>query len=139
MRPTLTSLIERIRAGHLNNSEDVEALADFEQLLPGTDVNNLCWSDYDTDTIVDICLGTQSAMQILSKQELTLLVRKLRSNDPTTFRTEADATLAVMAFTANCVHPAGTDLVHYPEQYFDGRIPSDEEIVELATRLKNNT
>ena len=43
------------------------------------------------------------------------------------------STTAYKAFEHNCKHPAGGDLIFYPEEHFNGRSnPTAEEIVEKA-------
>jgi len=99
--------------------------------LPGTDVLNLCQSDWPSDTIVDFCLGFDRAKRTLNRQELLELVRSIRSPGNIT---EAEDMLLLATFTHNCRHPAGTDLIYYPDEVFGEGIddPTDEMIVDKA-------
>ena len=136
LRETLLGLIKNIRLARENSLNDSEILSDFEKLLPGTDVSNLCSSDYDNETIVDICIDEKDTDEKLDENELLLLVKRLQSTDPSaTFNTEADSVKAVLLFNKNCKHPARSDLIFFAEDHFDGEAyPKPEAIVEKAIR-----
>lgn len=134
-RERLLRLVERIRNARETGQQDTEALAEFEQIQPGTDVSNLCDSDFDDETITDICLGDRDIKRVCTRAELLDLVRKLQSTTAGSFDTEAGAIQAVRRFNYNCRHPAGSDLIFFAEEHFGGRsYPTPEEIVEKALR-----
>ena len=133
LRGLLLELAASIQDSRDRGGNDEESLAEFERLLPGTDIDNLCNSDYDSETIVDICLGERDAKRSLSRQELLRLVKRFTEPGKDYFATEAESILAVLAFDHNCKHPAGNGLIFYPDEHFDGRSnPTAEEIVEKA-------
>ena len=136
LRDGLLKLVDQIRTARDNTRSDSEFLTEFERLLPGTDVSNLCSSDYDNETIVDICLGEKDTEHKLSEKQLLELVRRLQSTDPSVgFETEAESVKAVLLFKSNCKHPAKSDLIFFAEEHFDGEAyPPPEAIVEKAMR-----
>lgn len=132
-RKRLISLARNIQDSRDRGSTDADSLNEFERLLPGTDIDNLCNSDLDVATIVDICLGERDIKHLLSREELLTLVKRFM--DPDGFATEAEGITAYKVFDANCKHHAGGDLIFYPEEHFDGRSnPTPEEIVDKALR-----
>lgn len=54
LRERLIELVRNIQDSRDRGGNDAESLAEFNRLLPGTDIDNLCNSDYDVETIVDI-------------------------------------------------------------------------------------
>lgn len=100
------------------------------ECLPGTDVLNLCQSDWPSDTIVDFCLGLEGAKRVLDRQGMLALVKKIRSPHLTS---EVEDMLMLETFVLNCRHPAGTDLIYYPDDVFgEGTIVTDDMIVDRA-------
>ncbi|VTR97555.1 bacteriocin immunity protein [Tuwongella immobilis] len=98
--------------------------------LPGTDVLNLCQSDLPSETIVDFCLGFEGAKKVLDRAGMLELVKSIRSPQLTS---EADDMLMLETFIFNCRHPAGTDLIYYPDEVFgEGVTATDEMIVDRA-------
>ncbi|MEZ6072580.1 MAG: bacteriocin immunity protein [Pirellulales bacterium] len=132
IRGRLLELVDTIREAREQGIDSPESLSAFEQLLPDTDVDNLCNSDYDDETIVDICLGEQDARRACTRDELVELVKRFSIVEG--YATEAESILAVLTFKYNCRHPAGSDLIFYYDPYFDGRDPTPKEIVDLALR-----
>ena len=133
LRQRLVELARNIQDSRDRGGNDVESLTEFHLLLPGTDIDNLCNSDWDVETIVDFCLGKDEAQRPLGREELVALVRRFTDPSAGGFATEAESNLAVETFEANCRHPAGCDLIFYPEEHFDGRSdPTVEEIVDKA-------
>ena len=131
-REHLLLLTRKILDSRDRGGDDVDSLAEFERLLPGTDIGNLCHSDWPAEMIVDVCLGYKDAERELSREELLTLVRQIM--DPGSV-SEAENNLAVRTFEFNCKHPAKGDLIFYPDDYFDGQSdPTAEEIVEKAMR-----
>jgi hypothetical protein len=128
-RDVLVALVERIREARQSGVDDRHLLTDFVNYLPDSDVNNLCDSDYDVETIVDICMGKTEAKRMLAREELVDLVERIR-NVPA--KTEAEAILRVIAFKHNCRHPAGSDLLFFPDDVFGSGSPTTEEIVTAA-------
>jgi hypothetical protein len=108
-----------------------EPLAEkLKDQLPGPDVLNLCESDLPSDTIVDFCLGFERTKSVLDRQELVELVKAIRCPDETT---EAEDMLLLETFVSNCRHPAGTDLIYYPDEVFgEGVEVTAEMIVDKA-------
>jgi hypothetical protein len=102
----------------------------LEAQLPGTDVLNLCHSDLPSDTIVDLCLGMERTKRTLNREELLELVEALRSRRAVS---ETEELLMIETFAHNCRHPAGTDLVYYPDTVFgQGTEVTAEMIVDKA-------
>jgi hypothetical protein len=102
---------------------------ELEELLPDSDVRNLCHSDYAPETIVDISLRVRETKRILTKEEMADVVRKLLAIPDS----EAEDVLLRELFENNCRHAARGNLIYHPRRYFGGRSnPSIEEIVELA-------
>ncbi|MCA9100497.1 MAG: bacteriocin immunity protein [Planctomycetales bacterium] len=132
IRGRLLELVDTIREAREQGIDSPESHSAFEQLLPDTDVDNLCNSDYDDETIVDICLGEQDARRACTRDELVELVKRFSIVEG--YATEAESILAVLTFEYNCRHPAGCDLIFYYDPYFDGRDPTPEENVDLALR-----
>jgi len=129
-RETLIALVNEIRSLRLYDQDASEALAEFEKLLPDTDIDNLCNSDYPDATVVDICLGWDAAHRNLSSNELLDLVKKILTGPATS---EAEDILRIILFNNNCIHYAKSDLLYYPGAYFGGNAnPSPEQIVDLA-------
>jgi hypothetical protein len=133
LRDRLIDLVNQIRDSRDHGHDDPDSLSEFERLVPKTDVDNLCNSDYSDETIVDLCLGEKDAEQFCTPDELLELVRKLVSPKRGDFENEAASTLAVLKFKHNCKHPAKSDLIYYPAKYFGGnQNPTAEQIVEKA-------
>lgn len=130
MRQQLAELVNQIREARSLGRPDSEPLGKAAELVPDADIDNLCDSDYPVDVVVDYCLGWQQTQVRLTRAEMINLVRLILSEPAST---EADDLLRIEQFMYNCSHPAGADLIYYPEPYFDGRNnPSPEEIVDLA-------
>lgn len=133
VRLKLIQLVHNIKREKARNPRSDALFNEFEALLPGTDIQNLCSSDYDDETIVDVCIGTDKARRHLSREEMLALVQQLSTGDG--LLTEAESILAVMTFKHNCLHPAGSDLIFFPDDHFDGKSdPTPAEIVSLALR-----
>lgn len=120
LRQRLVELARNIQDSRDRGGDDVESLNEFHRLLPGTDIDNLCNSDWDVETIVDVCLGKDDAQRPLSREELVALVRRFTDPSAVRFVTEGASISAVRAFERNCRHPAGSDLIFYPEEHFNG-------------------
>jgi len=123
-RDFLLKLIDSIRVAQDHGDDSCDGLRRFNELLPNTDIENLCHSDYSDDTIVDICLGEQATNRQLTREELMHLVDEILHSPATT---EAEDVLRVLAFKANCIHPDSSDLLFFP-----ARQMTVEEIVDLA-------
>lgn len=135
LRERLVKLARNIQDAHDRGWRDQKSLAEFDQLLPESAPEELCYSDFDPETIVDICLGEKDAKRVLSREELVKLVSQFKPPGPSLFANEAEVALAVMTFEHNCRHPAGFDLVAFPKEHFNGRSnPTPEEIVDKALR-----
>lgn len=133
LRRRLVELARNIQDSRDRGGNDDESLNEFQRLLPGTDIDNLCNSDLDVETIVDVCLGKDQAERTMSREELAALVRRFLDPSGNGFATEAESMTAYRAFKRNCRHPAGGDLIFYPEEHFDGRSdPTVDEIVHKA-------
>jgi hypothetical protein len=135
LREQLIELARNIQDAHDRGQRDKESLAEFKQLLPGSGPEDLCNSDYDVDTVVEICLGEKDAKRSVTREELVELVSRFKPPGTNPFGSEAEVALAVMTFEHNCRHPAGFDLVAFPKEHFDGKLaPTPEEIVDKAMR-----
>lgn len=131
----LLRLVGQIRVARKEGMNDSAFLEEFQKVLPDTDISNLCNSDYDDETILEVCLGEKEANRLCTRNELIELVRKLQCPRAGQFETEAGAIKAVLKFKYNCRHPAKSDLIFYPQEHFGGRSnPTPEEIVEKALR-----
>jgi hypothetical protein len=98
--------------------------------LAGTDVLNQCQSDLPSETVVDFCLGVEKARHALDRLGMLTLVKAIRSPQLTS---EVDDMLMLETFVFNCRHPAGTDLIYYPDEVFgEGVTVTDELIVDWA-------
>ena len=132
-REELLAIIRGVRVSREGSVDDTVLLQRFEDLLPGTDISNLCESDYDDDTIADICLGVRDAENCCTRAELLELVRKLQATESGNFETEGASVNAVLKFNYNCRHPAKSDLIFYVDEHFDGQAyPPPEDIVSKA-------
>ena len=128
----LIELVKEIRRLRLYELDDYKPLSELEGLFPGIDVGNLCNSDYPAECVIELCRGWNETRRILSKQELTSLVKKILSGPQ---ETEAQDMLLRETFDNNCFHPAKRTLILDPASYFDGNEnPTAEEIVSLALR-----
>lgn len=105
----------------------------LEEQFPDTDILNLCESDLPSDTIVDFCLNFERTKRLLNREELLELVRSIRSPGNIS---EAEDMLLAATFIYNCRHPAGTDLIYYPDEVFGEGVDqaTDEMIVDKAMR-----
>ena len=104
-------------------------IAQFQSQVPDPDCENLFLSDYSAEHIVDLALGWKCELPRLSKEELLALVKKILAVSGT----EAEIGLMVDSFKANCLHPAKSDLIFWPDDHFGGNgNPTAEEIVEKA-------
>ncbi|WP_425394919.1 bacteriocin immunity protein [Aeoliella sp.] len=134
-RTQLIELAADIRDAYERGMDAPELIAEFAAVLPHSDIANLCHSDMDAETVVDICLGSKDAEKVLSRDQLLDLVRKLCNPVPGEFASESETINAVRLFEYNCKHTDGSDLIFFPEDHFDGRNdPTPEEIVEKAIR-----
>jgi len=98
--------------------------------FPGVDVVNLCASDLPSDELVDFCLDFFKAVRTLTRDELIHVIEAIRKPEGTS---EAEDMLLVEAFVRNCRHPAGTDLIFYPDEVFgEGIEPTAEMIADKA-------
>lgn len=133
LRSRLIELANEIQGSLDTGVECAKAVLEFHQLLPDTDIENLCRSDMSAETIVGICLGEKDEKVILSREELLILVRRIMHGEPTGFESEAKLHSAVDLFVKNCRHPAKTDLIFFPDEHFDGNPnPTPEEVVDKA-------
>jgi hypothetical protein len=129
-REHLIHLVDEVRNLRLHALDDSRPLGSLKRLLPETDVDNLCDSDYSSATIVDLCLGSKDTERRLSYDELLSVVKRILAGPQ---EKESDCMLLVELFANNCNHPAKTDLIFYPDEHFGGRSsPSAEEITQLA-------
>jgi hypothetical protein len=69
----------------------------------------------------------------LSRQELITLVERIMASDAATTEEEDDR--LVRLFQDSVVHPGATDLIFYPDKYFDGE-PTPEQVVDAALAYK---
>lgn len=128
-RDQLIDLVCEIIDCRDRGESDSDALSAFEEMLPGTDVNDLCDSYFPAEVIVDICLGRSAKTTTVSEHDLVDIVESLmQKNLP-----EAEQLIAIETFVSHSKHPAQSDLIFCPEEYFDGNErPSAEEIVAKA-------
>lgn len=132
-RMRLVELAEKVKASRDAGWDDNESLSELNSLLPGTDIDNLCDSDMNAETIIDICLNRDQAEHSLSRDELVALVNRIMLRKPVRFGSEAELLSAVSLFDRNCNHPGKNGLIFYPEEYFDGnQEPTPEEVVDKA-------
>lgn len=130
-RNTLIAMVARARDAVDRGEPYDEMIAELEAMLPGTDIGNLCFSDYAAETIADLALRADEVKRVLDHAELTEVVRQFYSDDDA--QTEADSILLLDTFIHNCVHPAGRDLLLDPGAYFKHRDdPTADEIAALA-------
>lgn len=104
-----------------------------EELLKYTDhpevIYDYAISDMPVTEIADISLMWQNEWPVLSREQLTSLVEKIMSGEGT----EAENTIDVMIFSANCKHPGGSGLIFWPEQVYGENVePTVEQIVDTA-------
>ena len=132
VRARLLEIVQGIRSDRLNSDGAEELFREARQIMPGNDIRNLCKSDLEDDTIVDVCMGYHRASAgPLSRETLLEIVERFLSGVP--FPRESDGILAVKKFNTTCKHPAKSDLIFYPEKHFDGCLkPTAEMIVNLA-------
>ena len=128
-RDDLISLAKRIQDAQDQGKDYSILLSQLQAQVPYPKVDELFLGDYSADYIVDFSLNWQAEWPRLSKEEMIGLVTKLINAEGT----EAEQTLMVLKFDANCIHPAKTDLIYYPDEYFENTpAPSPSEIVEKA-------
>lgn len=134
----LLGIVRELRSKKLSALEKRNICDRASRIVPGTDLLNLVESDLDDETIVELSLAKSTASKPLDRESLVALVGKFLSGIP--FPKESDAILAAEAFDANCKHPAKTDLIFFPEEYFpDCTNPTAEMIVELALNPPHNS
>jgi hypothetical protein len=100
--------------------------AELLRRLPGSDVINLLQSDLPAQEITDLCLRTPRPQGKLSREELLVLVRRIMAGEATS---EAEDTLQVELFVENCRHPAGSDLIFYPQDVFGEQVDVTPEMI----------
>lgn len=121
-------------AGQIQNGIDlghpVDAqVREYEALVPDSDIENLCHSDWAVETIVDVTLGHADTQRELSEDELRQLITEIMAGPA---ETEAADILRVELFLYNCRHPAGSDLIFYPEESPGTREPTVEQVLHAA-------
>ena len=129
-RDDLIEVIARVRWARYHRVPHEELLETLEQSLPDSDVRDLCGTDLPEETVVDYCLGLRHARRNLTRPEMVELVRAIQEPSGT----EAEHLLLVETFVYNCRHPAGTDLIFYPDEVFGHDQPTAEKVVERALR-----
>lgn len=129
-RNELIQLVHAIR-GCLERGDDVSSFRrTIEQSVPYPDVFDLICADYAADYVIDFSLGWSSQWPTLTRDNLLRLVKKIMAADGS----DADISLDVLQFESNCNHPAGSDLIYYPDTHFpdiQGE-PTPEQIVTTA-------
>lgn len=136
-REELIDLVIRIRdAQDEGRRGDVaEMIALFQENVPCENATWLFEGDNPVVFIVDYALGWRKHWPALTKPEMISLVRKIAEVDGT----EAEVQLMIDQYRANCKHPAGTDLIYWPDGHFDGTDePTAEQIVEKAMHPVTN-
>jgi len=105
-------------------------LAELTRLLPESDIENLLDSDYPEEDILELCLRRTARVQPLDEAQLLSLVRRIMDAEVVS---DAELNLLVEEFNRNCRHPAGSDLIFYPEVAFGPDVdPTPEEVVAKA-------
>lgn len=130
-RDKLIQLVQEIRDEIDQNGNYDLLIKKFETLVAETGqyLEDFCRSDEPAETIVDLCLGMAEAQQPLNREELLTLVQSILTAPA---ESEAKSMLRVIAFQCNCKHPAGSDLLFYPDSVFGTPEPSAEMIVDAA-------
>ena len=131
-QPNLRDLV-----GLVDSCRDLPASAQRQMIeailvarLPGTDILNLLYSDLPSESIVELCIRADEAARHVSREELLTIVRQIMTGQAAS---EVDDNLLVEVFATNCRHPAGTDLIFYPEEVFGpDHDPTPEEVVAKA-------
>ena len=121
-------------AGQIQNGIDLGQPVDafvreYELLVPESDIENLCHSDWSLETIVDVSLGQVDAKRKLNEDELRQLITQIMVGPA---ETEAADMLRVQLFNHNCRHPAGSDLIFFPEDALGTREPTVEQVFQAA-------
>lgn len=110
--------------------ERARNLRELQRILPGSEIENLLDSDYPSREIVELCLRADTPPVRLSREDLLELVRRIMEGE---VASDVDLNLMVETFNRNCRHPAGSDLIFYPDSVFGPAVqPTAEEIVALA-------
>jgi len=131
-RENFVMLASNIRVARDNEMSDDPWVDLLRLCVKDPEAASLCDTDLPAETIADIWLDWDRARRELSRAELVDLVRRIL--DPGA-DTEAESYLMTFAFEFNCPHPAKSDLLYYPEDYFNGRNdPTPDEIVDKALR-----
>ncbi len=132
VREQLTALASKIRVSRDNGMPDDQYVNLLRLYVKDPEAVLLCDSDLPAETIADIWLGLDHTQRKLSREELIELVQKILDPGPAT---EAESYLMTYAFEYNCLHPAKSDLLYYPRDFFEGRSDlTPEEIVDKALR-----
>lgn len=119
------------RIAGLRGLEAVDpALRRFIRHTDYPDVAGLLSSDTSDDYIAEFLDLWRQEWPQLSRQELTVLVRRIMNAEGS----EAEGTIDVLVFKANCKHPSGSDVIFYPEKVFPlgTKEPALEQIVDAA-------
>lgn len=128
-RQELVDLIGRTRdlaPGEKRSSRE----ARLEAELPDTDILNLLRSDLPSDVFAERCLRHDETRRLLTREQLLALVRNIMEGDVSD---EAEDPIRVALFANNCRHPAGTDLIFYPDEVFGAGVePTPEMVVNKA-------
>lgn len=128
-RDELVSLATEIQDAKDRGEDYSMLLSQLQAHLSYPRVNELFLGDHSADYIVDFSLDWQAEWPKLSKEDMISLVTKLINAEGT----EAELALMALKFDANCIHPAKTDLIYYPDEHFENNPdPSPLEIVEKA-------
>lgn len=130
-RSRLIELVSQLCDAIDRNGNRYPLIKEFDALVPETGqyLEDFCRSDYPVELIVDLCLGMAEAQQPLTREELLSLVESILTKPA---ESEAKSILRVIAFQYNCQHPAGSDLLFYPDAVFGTPEPTAEMIVDAA-------
>jgi len=128
-RNELVAIAKQIQNAQDRGDDHTALIAQLQSEVPYPKVEELFLGDYSAEYIVDFSLNWRADRPSLSTQEMIELVTKIIDSEGT----ESQLATMVEKFNANCLHPAKSDLIFYPDDYFDGNLdPSPSEIVEKA-------
>ena len=128
-RDALIELARQIIGAKDTGRPHADLLAEFEKYSTCPDTASLFGADYYPEYIVDYAVNWKDYCRKVGRDELLKIVKRILDADGT----EAEITLLLVTFCENCRHSAKSDLIYYPEDYFEGnRDPSAEEIVDKA-------
>jgi hypothetical protein len=125
----LIVLATRIQDAQDQGEDYSKLLAELQSQVAYPGVGELFHGDYSPDYIVELSLKWQREWPKLSYDQLVELVSKIMSVQGN----QADLAIMTRVFEENCIHHAKSDLIYYPDEYFDGDVrPSPERIVKKA-------